>query len=77
MAALLLWVHQSMTVGLGYGSATDIVFGADIERVMRNQVQFLVVERRAVFEMIGVTEVAGVVMASISVVRVGLVTLQV
>lgn len=77
MTALLLWVHQSMTVGLGNGSATDIVFGVCVERMMMKQVQFLVVKRRAAFEVVGLTEVAGVVMVSIGVVSVGLVTLQV
>lgn len=77
MAALLLWVHQPMTIGLGDSSAADIFFGVDVERVMVKQIQVLVFERWTTFEVVGMTEVAGVVMASIRIVIVGLVTLQI
>lgn len=76
MAALLLWIHQPIAVGLGYGSAADVFFGGGIERVMMKQVQVLVVECRGALNVVGMIEVPVVSMAPIRTACIGQVTLH-
>jgi hypothetical protein len=76
VTALLLWIHQSIAVWLGYGSAAGIFFGGSIERVVMKQVQLLIVECRDAFEVVDLAKVAVVSMAPIRVVCTGLVALH-